>query len=133
MNDEEKKTIKQVKQFFKKDYPRYKQLSVFADLSSVTFDGVKSSSNINHQEQRMVKAIEAKNIVEMVNTIIDNICDSRYKTILKKCYLQNVPKWQVENELMYSHAMFFELQNKALLLFYKLCNSMLYKIFNEDL
>lgn len=120
MNDEEKKTIKQVKQFFKKDYPRYKQLSVFADLSSATFDGVNSSSNINHQEQRMVKVIEAKNIVEMVNTIIDNICDSRYKTILKKCYLQNVPKWQVENELMYSHSMFFELQNRALLLFAKL-------------
>ena len=99
----------------------------------MNFDGVKSSSNINHQEQRMVKAIEAKNIVEMVNTIIDNICDSRYKTILKKCYLQNTPKWQVENELMYSCATFFELQNEALLLFYKLCNSMLYKIFNENL
>lgn len=56
----------------------------------------------------------------MVNTIIDNICDSRYKTILKKCYLQNVPKWQVENELMYSHAMFFKLQNEALLLFAEL-------------
>ena len=123
MNDEEKKTIKQVKQFFKKDYPRYKQLSVFADLGSVIFDGVKSSSNINHQEQRMVKAIEAKNIVEMVNTIIDNICDSRYKTILKKCYLQNVPKWQVENELMYSHATFFKLQNEALLLFAELCSN----------
>lgn len=122
MNDEEKKTIKQVKQFFKKDYPRYKQLSVFADLSSVTFDGVKSSSNINRQEQRMVKAIEAKRIVKLVDTIIDNICDSRYKTILKKCYLQNVPKWQVENELMYSHAMFFELQNRALLLFAELIN-----------
>lgn len=128
-----KKTIKQVKHFFKKDYPRYKQLSVFADIRSVNFDGVKSSDNINHQEQRMVKAIEAKNIVEMINTIIDNICDSRYKTILKKCYLQSVPKWQVENELMYSHATFFKLQNEALLLFYKLCNSMLYKIFNEDL
>lgn len=86
-----KKDYKTSKQFFKKDYPRYKQLSVFADLSSVTFDGVKSSSNINHQEQRMVKVMEAKNIVEMVNTIIDNICDSQYKTILKKCYLQNVP------------------------------------------
>lgn len=123
MNDEEKKTIKQVKQFFKKDYPRYKQLSVFADLGSVNFDGVKSSSNINHQEQRMVKAIEAKRIVKLVDTIIDNICDSRYKTILKKCYLQNVPKWQVENELMYSHSMFFELQNRALLLFAELCSN----------
>lgn len=70
----------------------------------------------------MVKAIEAKNIVEMVNTIIDNICDSRYKTILKKCYLQNVPKWQVENELMYSHGTFFKLQNEALLLFAELSN-----------
>ena len=123
MNDEEKKTIKQVKQFFKKDYPRYKQLSVFADLSSVAFDGVKSSSNINHQEQRMVKAIEAQRIVKLVDTIIDNICDRRYNTILKKCYLQNVPKWQVENELMYSHSMFFELQNRALLLFAELCSN----------
>ncbi|MDO3392943.1 DUF1492 domain-containing protein [Ligilactobacillus sp. 110_WCHN] len=109
--------MKQVKQFFKKDYPRYKQLSVFADLGSVNFDGVKSSSNINHQEQKMVKTIEAKNIIEIVNIIIDNIFDNRYKTILKKCYLQNVPKWQVENELMYSYAVLFELQNKALLLF----------------
>lgn len=120
MNNKEKEIIKQTKRFFYKDYPKYKQLSVFADLSSVNFDGVKSSSNINHQEQRMVKAIEAKNIVGVVNTIIDNICDSRYKTILKECYLQNVPKWQVENELMYSHAMFFKLQNEALLLFAKL-------------
>ena len=123
MNDEEKKTIKQVKQFFKRDYPRYKQLSVFADLSSVNFDGVKSSSNINHQEQRMVKAIEAKNIVEIVNAIVDNICDSRYKTILKKCYLQNVPKWQVQNKLMYSRSTFFNLQNRALLLFAELCSN----------
>lgn len=122
MNDKEKEIIKQVKRFFYKDYPKYKQLSVFADLSSVNFDGVKSSSNINHQEQRMVKAIEAKNIVEMVNTIIDNICDSRYKTILKECYLQNVPKWQVENELMYSHATFYKLQNEALLLFAEVIN-----------
>lgn len=120
MNDKEKEIIKQVKRFFYKDYPKYKQLSVFADLSSVNFDGVKSSSNINYQEQRMVKAIEAKNIVEMVNTIIDNICDSRYKTILKECYLQNVPKWQVENELMYSHTTFYKLQNEALLLFAEL-------------
>lgn len=83
MSKQDKQTYDNVREFFKTDFERYKQLAELADLKGVSYDGIASKDNVNHQESKVITAVYCKNIVDTVKSIIEQMHDERYKKFIK--------------------------------------------------
>ena len=82
MNKRNKQICDNVRYFFNHDFEKYKQLAELADLKAISYDGINSSTKINHQENKAVTASYYQNIVDTVKAIIERIQDKRYKQLL---------------------------------------------------
>lgn len=115
----EKETIKNVRVYFDKEFPRLIELSQFGrmQLSSMKLtDTQVTSSKINNQEIGMIRSINAKEIVqETVKAILN--CSEPYSTLLKGIYIDNLRNIDVQRRIGYGSTRYSELKNKALLCF----------------
>ena len=117
MSKHDKKTCDNVRYFFNHDFEKYKQLAELADLKAVSYNGINSSANINHQENKVVTAFYYKNIVDTVKTIIGRIQDERYKHLLIYRHFEQLSFWQIAQRMQYSEVTVKILINQAYLLF----------------
>lgn len=102
LTKQEKQTYDNVREFFKTDFERYRQLAELADLKSVSCDGITSKDNVNHQESKVITAVYCKNIVEAVKNIVERIQDERYKKFIKYRFFDHLSIWQISQKLQYS-------------------------------
>lgn len=82
MSKQDKQTYDNVREFFKTDFERYRQLAELADLKGVSYEGIASKDNVNHQESKVITAVYCKNIVDTVKSIIERMHDERYTSIV---------------------------------------------------
>lgn len=102
LTKQEKQTYDNVREFFKTDFERYRQLAELADLKSVSCDGITSKDNVNHQESKVITAVYCKNIVEAVKNIVERMQDERYKKFIKYRFFDHLSIWQISQKLQYS-------------------------------
>ena len=117
MSKHDKQTCNNVRYFFNHDFEKYKQLAELADLKTVSYDGINSSTNINHQENKVVTASYYQNIVDTVKKVIDRIQDERYKKLLIYRHFEHLSFWQVAQRMQYGETTVKALINQAYLLF----------------
>ena len=104
MSKQDKQTYDNVREFFKHDFERYKQLAELADLKSVSYDGITSKDNVNHQESKVITAVYCKNIVDTVKSIVERMHDERYKKFIKYRFFEHLSIWQISQKLQYSES-----------------------------
>lgn len=90
MSKQDKQTYDNVREFFKTDFERYRQLAKLADLKGVSYDGIASKDNVNHQESKVITAVYCKNIVDTVKSIIERMHDERYKKFIKYRFFEHL-------------------------------------------
>lgn len=117
MSKHDKQTCDNVRYFFNHDFEKYKQLAELADLKAVSYDGINSSTNINHQENKAVTASYYQNIVDTVKKVIDRIQDERYKQLLIYRHFEHLSFWQIAQRMQYGETTVKTLINQAYLLF----------------
>lgn len=117
LSKKEKQTCDNVRYFFNHDFERYKQLASLADLKSVRHDGINSSTNTNHQEEKLITASYYRDIVETVEKVIERMQDERLKMIMEYRYLKRLSYWQIAQKMQYSESTIKQLTNQALLMF----------------
>lgn len=125
---DQRKTATRVRNFFKYDFERYLgyagldpvSLSAIDDthLSSPKMDasGVSSHGGINHQEDSILRIMEAKRACYAVVRAINRCRDSSrtpYRTILKERYLKGLDDQKVMVLLGYEHSWFDKLKRRA--------------------
>ena len=104
MSKQDKQTYDSVREFFKTDFERYRQLAELADLKGVSYDGIASKDNVNHQESKVITAVYCKNIVDTVKSIIERMHDERYKKFIKYRFFEHLSIWQISEKLQYSES-----------------------------
>ena len=104
MSKQDKQTYDNVREFFKTDFERYRQLAELADLKGVSYDGIASKDNVNHQESKVITAVYCKNIVDTVKSIIERMHDERYKKFIKYRFFDHLSIWQISEKLQYSES-----------------------------
>ena len=117
MSKHDKQVCDNVRYFFNHDFEKYKQLAELADLKTVSYDGINSSTNINHQENKAVTASYYQNIVDTVKKVIDRIQDEHYKQLLIYRHFEHLAFWQIAQRMQYSEITVKTLINQAYLLF----------------
>lgn len=117
LTKQEKQTCYNVKNFFKTDFERYRQLAEIADLKSVSYNGTSGANNVNHQENKTITASYYKNIVDTVIAVIERMHNERYKKVLKYRHIQQLAVWQIAERMKYSDKTIRNTLNQAYLLF----------------
>ena len=116
---DEKKTIDNVKNYFKKEFPRLKARSHMnlTNIQSPSFDSVGSGGSFrNHQEDKIVQSIWTKEYVKATYQIIEN-CPRKYMLILKHHYLYEETNEQTMDKIGLESTAYNDSKNKALLYF----------------
>lgn len=112
-------TIKNVTNFFEKDFEKYQAIDKTKfDIKSVDYSKIKvnGSSNNSAVANRYIFIINAQQRLACVKPAIEN-CNDTNKIILTERYLNNLPAWQVEAEVGYGHTQFYVHFHKACLEF----------------
>lgn len=104
MSKQDKQTYDNVREFFKTDFERYRQLAELADLKGASYDGIASKDNVNHQESKVITAVYCKNIVDIVKSIIERMHDERYKKFIKYRFFRSPIYLQISEKLQYSES-----------------------------
>lgn len=104
-------TRRAVKSFFKKQYPRLKILSSM-DLQGVSYNNNKRSSNNNSVENRTIKAVQAKQYLNLINQCIDSL-DEIDKKIFISLAIKHMSGFQVQELTGYGDARLYDRYGKA--------------------
>lgn len=110
-----KKTAKNVKHFLDKQLPKILRLaneSPASLKSPVISDMPVNHEGGNHNEDKMIKYIAAKEMIQGVAQAFQN-CSQTSLVILKGKYIQGLQDWQIEQNLYCSHSTYFKSRDKA--------------------
>ncbi|AYE37792.1 hypothetical protein D1B17_03750 [Companilactobacillus zhachilii] len=114
-----RKTIKNVKDYFEKDFPRLKARS-HMDLSSLQspqFDTIPNTGNVrNNQEDNVISGIDAQEFVKSTYDVI-NKAPRIYKIILKNVYLLDQGNSVAMELTGYETSQYAKYKNRSLLYF----------------
>lgn len=116
---DEKNTILRVKKYLEKDVPRIMVRAKLGLRSSHTFDDEpkeKKKIDRNTQENVTMSNLEARDILEAINKIIDG-APRTYKIILKNVYLLDQTNIVAMELTGYGAAQYSVYKNRALLYF----------------
>jgi len=117
---DEKKTQDKVKDYLKKDFPRFVVKAGYSmlEVKSPKFDGVGGNGNNvrNNLEDNIVDHIEAKPMVIATVDAINN-CPEKPSWILRQLYLEGMTDAEVERASIYSHSTYQDKKKAAWLWF----------------
>lgn len=116
---DKRKTISNVKEYFKKDYPRLRARSQMdiSNLQSPTFNIVpREIVSYNSQENNIMSGIQSKELVQATYKAINELPEL-YKTILKNVYLLDQSNAIAMELTGYGKSQYAVYKNKALLYF----------------
>lgn len=114
-NIDYKATARNVKEFLDKKLPRILRIanSSPASLASpVISDMPVNRGGGNHSEEKMVKYVAARAIIDGVSRAIAH-CSQTSSHILKARYVQGLQNWQVIDTMYCERATYYKLRDKA--------------------
>lgn len=114
-NIDYKKTALNVQDFLDHKLPHILRLaneSPASLKSPVISDMPINHDGSNHNEDKIVKYIAAKNLINGVAKAFQG-CSKTSFQILKSKYIDNLQDWQVEQLMYCSHSTYYKLRNKA--------------------
>lgn len=115
-----KKTIENVKNFFKHDFPRLLDMSDFTrvDLKSPSFSSEPHGSMIdNSNESKIVSYMEADRAVRAVVRALDGMSNEKYASIIKRHYILGLDWETIADDYGYTTRNIMRVQNKAYISF----------------
>lgn len=114
-NIDYKATARNVKEFLDKKLPRILRIanaSPASLASPVISDMPVNRGGGNHSEEKMVKYVAAKAIIDGVSRAIAH-CSQTSSHILKARYVQGLQNWQVIDTMYCERATYYKLRDKA--------------------
>ena len=87
---------KNVAKQFDTEYIKYQRLINLPLLpnNALSLAPARGTAHANSVEDRTVTRVNAKQVLEFVNTVLDML-DDRYKTVIKSRYIQRLQVWSV--------------------------------------
>ena len=110
-----KATAKNVKNFLDHKLPHVLRIaneSPSALQSPVINDMPVTHDGGNHNEDKLIKYIAAKELINSVAQALNN-CSQTAFIILKGKYIKGLSDWQIEQNMCYSHAKYYQLRDEA--------------------
>ena len=114
-NIDYKATARTVKEFLDKKLPRILRIanaSPASLASPVISDMPVNRGRGNHSEEKMVKYVAARAIIDGVSRAIAH-CSQTSSHILKARYVQGLQNWQVIDTMYCERATYYKLRDKA--------------------
>lgn len=114
-NIDYKATARNVKEFLDKKLPRILRIanaSPASLASPVISDMPVNRGGGNHSEEKMVKYVAARAIIDGVSRAIAH-CSQTSSHILKARYVQGLQNWQVIDTMYCERATYYKLRDKA--------------------
>ena len=114
-NIDYKATARNVKEFLDKKLPRILRIanaSPASLASPVISDMPVNRGGGNHNEEKMVKYVAAKAIIDGVSRALAH-CSQMSSHILKARYVQGLQNWQVIDTMYCERATYYKLRDKA--------------------
>ena len=114
-NIDYKATARNVKEFLDKKLPRILRIanaSPASLASPVISDMSVNRGGGNHSEEKMVKYVAAKAIIDGVSRALAH-CSQMSSHILKARYVQGLQNWQVIDTMYCERATYYKLRDKA--------------------
>lgn len=114
-NIDYKATARNVKEFLDKKLPRILRIanaSPASLASPVISDMPVNRGGGNHSEEKMVKYVAAKAIIDGVSRALAH-CSQTSSHILKARYVQGLQNWQVIDTMYCERATYYKLRDKA--------------------
>lgn len=114
-NIDYKATARNVKEFLDKKLPRILRIanaSPASLASPVISDMPVNRGRGNHSEEKMVKYVAARAIIDGVSRAIAH-CSQTSSHILKARYVQGLQNWQVIDTMYCERATYYKLRDKA--------------------
>ena len=114
-NIDYKATARNVKEFLDKKLPRILRIanaSPASLASPVISDMPVNRGGGNHSEEKMVKYVAAKAIIDGVSRALAH-CSQMSSRILKARYVQGLQNWQVIDTMYCERATYYKLRDKA--------------------
>ena len=114
-NIDYKATARNVKEFLDKKLPRILRIanaSPASLASPVISDMPVNRGGGNHSEEKMVKYVAAKAIIDGVSRALAH-CSQMSSHILKARYVQGLQNWQVIDTMYCERATYYKLRDKA--------------------
>lgn len=114
-NIDYKATARNVKEFLDKKLPRILRIANASPArlaSPVISDMPVNRGGGNHSEEKMVKYVAARAIIDGVSRAIAH-CSQTSSHILKARYVQGLQNWQVIDTMYCERATYYKLRDKA--------------------